>query len=262
METIGTTHETGRQLDLDIVEFERLREEIDSRTQISNNLVIAYFTALGAGFAFFDKVGGDLFLGLAMISILLWLMWMDHTTQIFKIGSYIGLKLASRIQQNNPGALGWEKYFRIIDTGGDEAAHELGVPSKELLPIMGAKNINYYIFLLFGAPTLGMLGLYGIYLNRTYQRASTLSEVSIDSTFRVVFCFVILLLWVYTFNRYRKYLQWISIIDKALAANVRNAEAEGGPQPATKQVESVSTTGAEHDATYKAVTSEKSEKVS
>src|SRR6266705_1292715 len=101
--------------EVDLAEFDRLREEIDNRTELSVNLVLAEIAALGAGISVVDKVP-DVLLGLAAVSGFLWLLWMDHTEAIHKIALYIAHELAPRIQISYAGGLGWEKFLRGLDS--------------------------------------------------------------------------------------------------------------------------------------------------
>lgn len=236
--------EAARTLDVDIVEFERLREEIDNRTQISNNLIVAYITALGAGFAFFDKVGEDLFLGLAAISIFLWLMWIDHTAQIYKIGSYIGRRLAKRISETHPEGFGWEKYLRVIDPGGSEATRELyGREVKErTLPSMGTRNISSYIMLLFGVPAPLLIVMYFLHLlskhgesYRTFiggvMASSPLGSLDVNGLFRLVAFAAVLSLYIYSLKGYWKFKGWISVIEDSLREPAADAEGDAPAAP-------------------------------
>jgi hypothetical protein len=144
--------------DIDLAEFDRLREEIDNRTQLSTNLVLAEIAALGAGISVLDKVP-DVLLGLSAVSSFLWLLWMDHTEQIYKIAAYIAQQLAPRLRARDPECLGWERFLRILDKGGKEAGRllygQLGEREDEVR-VQPTRNIGTYILLLFGftAPIL------------------------------------------------------------------------------------------------------------
>jgi hypothetical protein len=145
---------------IDLLEFERLREEVDNRTELSNHLVSYQLTALGAGIAVFDKFP-DVLLGLAAISSFLWLLWIDHTSQIYKIATYIALRLAPRLDGKRTGSLGWERFLRELDTGGKSAAQVLyeRTPVKAV-DISRTQSVGSYITLLFGGSTPVLIGIY------------------------------------------------------------------------------------------------------
>src|SRR5437588_5584259 len=134
--------------EVDLTEFVRLRDEIDNRTDLSTKLVLAEITALGAGLSVMGRVPElpDVMLGLAAVSTFLWLFWMDHTEQIYKIALYIAQRLAPRLQQSHPGSLAWEKFGRGL--GG--AKREMRRPGK----------IVEYISLLFGGASLILESFY------------------------------------------------------------------------------------------------------
>jgi hypothetical protein len=133
--------------EVDLKEFERLRDEIDSRTQMGYQLVTVQLAALGTGLSVYDKFP-DVLLGLAAASTFLWLFWMDHVSQIHKAALYIGTCLAPRLRSGlDEGLLGWERFIRKLDRGylsthsGDV---RLQVRPHRTLLIMG------YTALLFG----------------------------------------------------------------------------------------------------------------
>ncbi len=113
------TETTADTISIHLAEYASLRQEIDNRTRLANQLVFSQLTVLGAGMAVFDVDKAfvqDVLLGLAAISACLWLFWLDHLRQIFKIGAYIGLRLAPILQGFDARALGWEKFLREIDS--------------------------------------------------------------------------------------------------------------------------------------------------
>src|SRR6266481_5511058 len=91
---------------VDLCEFKELRAEINNRTQLSTGLVGLQLAAIGSGLAVI-KDYPDVVLALAALSSFLWLLWIDHTSQIYKIAAYIGLKLAPRLRSGNSELLGW-----------------------------------------------------------------------------------------------------------------------------------------------------------
>ena len=147
--------------DVDLAEFDRLRTEIDSRTTLSNQLISYQLTALGAGIAVFDKYP-DVLLGLAAVSTFLWLFWIDHTTQIYKLAAYLELRLAPRLRKDGVDLLSWERFLRRVDTGGATAERELyGDVAGRNLQIQATKWIAGYAAGLLGFSTLVLLTIWG-----------------------------------------------------------------------------------------------------
>jgi nicotinamide riboside transporter PnuC len=100
--------------DIHLAEFNRCRDEIDNRTDISEKLVLAQITALGTGIAVLDKTP-DVLLGLSAVTSFLWLFWTAHTHATSQLSGYIALQLAPRLRGlvQNHRVLGWEEYRRI-----------------------------------------------------------------------------------------------------------------------------------------------------
>lgn len=202
-----------------LAEFDRLREEIDNRTQLSTNLVIAELTAFGAGISFFDKVP-DVLVGLALVSSYLWLLWLDHTEQIYKIAAYIGCRLAPRMRAGEE-ALGWEHFLRVLDAGGVAATEALfGVSAERReVEVQPTRNVGRYIMLLFGVSPPALLLLYLLPFER--GPAGMLEE-----TLRFAAVLLALALWAYACRQYRRFRRTITTIDDALRRST------GGPQAA------------------------------
>ena len=110
-------------INIDLIEFQRLRSEIDNRTTISEAIVLGYVTALGGGLSLLEKAP-DVSLALSFLSSLLWLSWLAHTYSISKLAGYIACELAPRIRQHSHSKellLGWEQYSRTMNRAGVEA---------------------------------------------------------------------------------------------------------------------------------------------
>jgi len=99
---------------VDLSEYEQLRNEINNRTQLSAGSIALQLAALGAGLSVL-KDFPDVVVALAMVSSFLWLLWIDHTSQIYKIAASIGLRLAPRLRERNLELLGWEHFMRTLD---------------------------------------------------------------------------------------------------------------------------------------------------
>jgi hypothetical protein len=169
------------QEETDLKEFDRLREEMDNRTELSNQLVSYELAALGAGLAVFDKFP-DVLLGLAAISSFLWLLWIDHTSQIYKAAAYITLHLAVRLRVTAPGALGWERFLRDLDSGGPRAVQALygklpeGKPHPQLRPPQ-TLSVGNYITILFGGSVPVLIAIYAAVEFSSYSAGITPSHV-------------------------------------------------------------------------------------
>jgi hypothetical protein len=152
---------------IDIAEFDALRREIDNRTQLGNNLFLAQITAFSVAISFFDKVP-DLSVALAAISCVLWVLWLDNTEGVFKIGTYIGLVLAPRLNQGGAGLMGWERFRRTLESGGSRAARLLGLEhehgNESDLPIDNTRQVARYVMLLLGVFPIVLMGVYGMFL--------------------------------------------------------------------------------------------------
>jgi hypothetical protein len=200
-------------LQIDLTEFEKLRDEIDNRTDLSKDILLAELTALGAGLALVDKFS-DILVGLAGVSTFLWLFWLDHTEQIYKIAAYIGVNLAPRLRGRHRGALQWEPFLRILDQGGRPAAIALGLDRKGI-ELRKTRNIGLYVMLLFIATTPLLMIAYG------WLVLSKPTTIGLD-TVRYVVAILVWALWLYGFLQYVKFRVTIEVIDQALLASAPN----------------------------------------
>lgn len=78
---------------LDVAELQALRQEIASHFTLSTTLMALELAAFGSSLSLVDKSTYILPV-LAVISSFLWLLWIDHSTQILKIAAYISIDLA------------------------------------------------------------------------------------------------------------------------------------------------------------------------
>lgn len=195
-----------------LTEFERLRDEIDNRTQVATNLVIAEITALGAGISFFDKVP-EVLIGLSIVSSLLWLLWLDQALQIYKIAAYIGCKLADKLQREDNDALGWESFLRVLDKGGRRASRELfgntGTEAK-LIDLPPTRNIGRYMMLLFGGPPVAFVSIYVYMLDASPPATRT------GLVIRIAGIVVAITAWLFSLRQHRFFNRAVGVIDEAL----------------------------------------------
>ena len=209
---------------VDLVEFERLRDEIDSRTQLSNQLLSYELAALGAGIAVLDKYP-DVLLGLAAISTFLWLFWIDHTTQIYKIAAYIELKIARRLRAQGGELLGWERFLRDIDAGGERRERAMyGKTTGKHIEIQKTEWVSNYTSWLLGYSTLALLVVYSIpkmqHITQIGLQAAC-ANISIFEALRSATALVIVAVWWFARRQYHAFVQTRnSVRDAIYAADV------------------------------------------
>jgi hypothetical protein len=221
--------------EVDLAEFDRLRQEIDNRTQLSTSLVVADLTALGAGLSVFGKVP-EVAIALAGVSSFLWLLWLDHTAQIYKVAAYISLRIAPRLQQGlDHELLGWELFLRRLDSGDGDAVEALyGTAARRSLrrtiPVMPTHNIARYTMILFGAGPLVLLGIAGV-----RQLATNFHPHDSGDWIRMVSLVVTIGLWAVACGTYRRFCRARDALSKAVldvgAWRADGTGADMGPMP-------------------------------
>lgn len=217
--------------DVDLMEFQRLRNEIDNRTIISESIILAHITALGTGLSLLGKVP-DILLALSYISSLLWLSWLAHTHQIYKLSGYIATELAPKLPSRaDRPALYWEAYSRLVDWLG-RGSYQFTPQGrwKEIDKKLNNQELRFgtiissFIALLFGAPPLILLGAYTLYawkcprfyLMSGFQNCCAQSSTSFLTGMRIFLIIVSGVVWLAAICRHcglRK-TQWA--IDKAV----------------------------------------------
>jgi hypothetical protein len=89
-------------------------------------------------------------LALAAVSSFLWLFWVDHAGQVYKIAGYLGMVLAPRLQASAGGdVLEWELFLRQLE-GTDNRTLLTGSAGRRIY-IQRATSADWYTALLFGA---------------------------------------------------------------------------------------------------------------
>jgi hypothetical protein len=180
--------------DVHVAEYEALRSEILSRTQMGNGLVTLEIAALGAGLSTFSTLP-EVLVGLAAVSSVLWLLWIDQASQVWKIAFYIAERLAPELQKRVPGALGWEQFLRQFDQGGDAGKAV-------------TTNINLYMTLVFGgAPPLLLVG----------YAANSGSLSGSEGAFRILALLAGTGLWLFAARVYRDFRRAIRNLDHRIA---------------------------------------------
>lgn len=204
---------TSPGVDVDLAEYDRLRQEVDNRTQIANGLVGLELTALGVGLASAGSLP-EVIIGLAVVSAFLWMLWVDHAGQIWKIAAYTGIDLGSRLRRSHPDALGWERFLRRLDRGGDEARRVLGLPAgARALAMPKTSNVGLYISLIFGGSPLVLLAVSLI----------SLFDDDMDGVGRGVRVAAIagaLVVWVLALRAFRQFRRLAATIDAAIESSL------------------------------------------
>jgi len=194
--------------DVDLAEFDRLRQEVDNRTQIANGLVGLELTALGVGLASATSFP-DIIIGLAVVSAFLWMLWVDHAGQIWKLAAYMSIDLAHRLREGRPGALGWEPFLRQLDKGGDNARRALRLPSDPGSLVMPkTSNIGLYISLIFGGSPLVLLAVSVVSLFDDMD--------GVDRGVRTLAIVGAVVAWLLALRAFRQFRMLAAIIDRAI----------------------------------------------
>jgi hypothetical protein len=191
---VTTTEPERNTRDVDLAEFQKLRDEIMARTQLVNTLVGVELAALGAGISSFTTVP-DVLIGLAAVSSFLWLLWLDHAEQVQKIAAYIALRLRPRLAVGTDQVLRWETYMRQLD-------REPRMPHTQAVS-------NYIAGLFAGGPVV-LLTIYGLVVSDRFEDGS-FSQVA-----RFVGLGIAVLLWLVTLRQYRVFRGVVATIERAI----------------------------------------------
>ncbi|MDQ3822124.1 MAG: hypothetical protein M3321_02650 [Actinomycetota bacterium] len=216
MEAAAPPDDNADERAVDLAEFDRLRAEIDNRTQIGTTLVIAELTALGAGLSL-SATFPDILLGLAAVSAFLGLVWFDNAAQVHKIAAYIVVSLRGRLTRRpargdgDAGALGWEWFYRRLDRGGVAAAHALGFkdPEAEAHRFPTLPHLATTFNLLFTGTPVVLLVIYVANLLRG-------SPLTPGGVARAVSCALVVCVVRIAVRRARRYRDLVTGIDAAV----------------------------------------------
>jgi hypothetical protein len=150
-----------KELEVILKEFEILRSEVNSRTTLAYGLITLQLAALGTGISFIGKFP-DVLLGLAAVSCFLWLYWVDHAGQVYKIAAYAARVLAPRLSAlTDERVLGWERYLRELEDPKKSTAALYGLASQGRRAfIQRATAADWYSALLFGLTAPGLVVAY------------------------------------------------------------------------------------------------------
>ncbi len=195
---------------VDLCEYEHLRYEINNRTQLASGLVGLQLTVLGAGLVVANNFP-DIVVALAAVASFLWLLWIDQSSQIYKIAAYIGLYLAPRLSEGDTELLGWEHFLRTFDQGGQKATIALfgRSPSGQVKPLQ-TNTIGRFISLFFGVtPLLLIVGF-------VIVKHKELSDWNSILSLRGLILLLAFILWVYAWSQYSLFFKMRRSIDQAI----------------------------------------------
>ena len=183
--------------DIDLAEFQKLRDEIMARTQLVNTIVGLELAAFGAAISAFTNVP-DVLVGLAAVSSFLWLLWLDHAEQVQKIAAYIALRLRPRLEAGGDEVLRWETYMRELD-------REQKMPHTQA--------VGKYIAGLFAGAPVVLLSTYGLVVSARFEDGS-LRQVG-----RYVALAVAAALWLVTLRQYRVFRGVVETMERAITGS-------------------------------------------
>jgi hypothetical protein len=137
-----------------VAEYQALRQEVNNRQTVSNALIAADLTALGVGVSVAHQYPAIL-IGLGVVSSLLWLFWLVHTLQIYRIALYVALELRPRLVGiYKCTMLDWEAYVRFLTFSRAAQARLLAKYHNSGDPSVISRNIDgIYVSLLLGGAT-------------------------------------------------------------------------------------------------------------
>lgn len=202
--------------DIDLAEFQKLRDEITARMQHVNAIVGIELTALGVGISAFTKIP-DVLLGLAAVCSFLWLLWLDYAEQVQKIAAYIAIRLRPRLRAGDVDVLNWETYMRQLDSDPATALYGASDPARRLR-MPHTQAIGNYIAGLFAGGPIILLSIYGVLVSMRFEDGS-LGQVG-----RFVGIGIAATLWLLTVRQYIIFRRLISTMEDAIAASDRSSE--------------------------------------
>jgi hypothetical protein len=157
--------------EIDLREFDKLRDEIVARQHSMMALLTAEITVLAASVSFSQKLP-EVLVGGAAAAICIWMAHVGERRQVTRLGAYIGHELAPHLRAlhpEHPNPLGWQAAVRKRKT------KKIEVLWRDVLFIL--------------APT-ALLGAYFIEVRGAWSRSRSLLVTG------VIFLFV-LAIWVF-----------------------------------------------------------------
>ncbi|MFJ5548171.1 hypothetical protein [Streptomyces sp. NPDC093225] len=212
--------------EIDVTEFQNLRQEINNRTNLAYALITLQLAALGTGLSVMTRLP-DVLLGLAAASSFLWLFWVDHAGQVYKIAGYIALELSPQLSADvRRPVLRWEHFLRRVDAGGGttlRALYGTDAPQGRVY-VQSSTAADVYAMLLFGCTPPLMICGYVVVMLVGGERTPVLVVVPAAAATG---------LWIYTVTRFRGFRKTVSTIGTAIRASEpeSGAGAGSGPSP-------------------------------
>ncbi|MGN9914726.1 hypothetical protein ACTMTJ_45075 [Phytohabitans sp. LJ34] len=210
-----------------LAEFDALRQELNARLAVSYTLLTLELAAVGTGVSI-ATANSHVLAGLAILTVLLWLFWIDNSTMVQSIGAYIAIDLAPRLTSAGvPIPLRWEAYMRQLHSGGTSASQVLFGRNDEAEDrgLRRSAGSDWYTSVLFGgsSPTL----LFAYMLNNS--PASATGWLLMGLLGLGVFT-----MWVYaaaTAVRFHAFLRLIrrAILDRAAESTPDHQQGSGMP---------------------------------
>jgi hypothetical protein len=210
------------QVEIDLVDYERARDEIDKRTALSAQLLNFHVVIIAAVLSGFDKLPQESLIAVTCVASVFWLMWIDHTAQIYKLAAYIDLVVASRLRALFPGAMGWEHFMRQLDGGPHMAAVALfGPGAKHQVDMPKTIGVTHYVLFLFLGSALAFAALYSYHFWNAAKAPVWPPYWSMDAKHTVILVIAALLL-AYAIAAYRKLLRTTRVINMAILARAHH----------------------------------------
>lgn len=149
------------KVDVYLKEYEQLRQELLGRINLAYALIALDLTVLGAGLTVFQTFP-EVVVGLAVASSFLWLFFMDHASQVYKIAAYTALRLGPLLRATAPESLRWEEFLRDLDSGTESASRALfGSVGNDVRGWIVSGGSSSFLALLFGGSPVVLLIAFG-----------------------------------------------------------------------------------------------------
>lgn len=207
------------EVTISLAEFDALRSEINNRTTLAYGLIALQLAALGAGLSVIDKLP-DVLLALAGVSAFLWLFWVDHAGQVYKIAGYLGIVLAPRLAGLvKAKVLGWEEFVRQMEhpeTSHGALFSGTGAP----VFIQRATSADWYTAALFGLTPPGLAAGYLATLRHLHRPLAAHVWVEVG---------VVSVLWLMALWRFLAFKRTVNNIGQAILAAGNAAKSGHGP---------------------------------
>ena len=231
--TMGDSDFEKNLVTISLADYGRTRDEIDKRTALSAQLLNFEIILVAAMFSGFEKIPKEALIVVCCLSSVLWLMWIDHTSQIYKLAAYNELVVARTLRQRYPGVLAWEDYLRRLEDETQAGAALSVDPHRKQFRLLKTQNIGNYITLLFAFSSiaLGLLYIQSFWIVPASGRAWAHvfgAGWFVDRPHSIGLA-IALLVFAYAANASRKLKGACSLIGRAIQESASNAP-QGVPQ--------------------------------